>query len=165
MLWQLSWSLLFRPSPSRLLRFRPALLRLFGAKVAPTALVRSSCKIMHPWLLTMGEHACLGEDVTVYNLGPISIGAHTVVSQEAYLCAGTHDYTRPDLPLLRPSIEIGAGVWVCAKAFIGPGVKIGDNALVGACAVVVKDVPEGTIVAGNPARVIRKRPMGDARIS
>ncbi len=101
----------------------------------------------------------LGDHVHVYNLGPITIGDHTVISQDVYLCAGTHDYTQPDLPLVRPSITIGSGVWICAGAFIGPGVTIGDNAIVGARAVVTKDVPPGMIVAGNPARVIKVRPM------
>ena len=95
----------------------------------------------------------------VYNLGPVSIGAHTVLSQDAYVCAGTHDYSRPDLPLLRPPIIIGAGVWVCAKAFIGPGVTIADNVVVGACAVVTKNVPADVIVQGNPALVVRARRM------
>ncbi|HZK80265.1 MAG TPA: type B chloramphenicol O-acetyltransferase, partial [Humisphaera sp.] len=60
---------------------------------------------------------------------------------------------------LRPSITIGSGVWICAGAFIGPGVTIGDNSIVGARAVVTRDIPPGMIVAGNPARVIKPRPM------
>jgi putative colanic acid biosynthesis acetyltransferase WcaF len=109
----------------------------------------------------MGEHGCLADGVMVYNLGPVSIGAHTVLSQDALVCAGTHDYTRPDLPLQRPPITIGAGVWVCAKAFIGPGVTVGDNAVVAACAVVTRDVPPDVIVQGNPAVVVKPRRMRD----
>ena len=97
----------------------------------------------------------------IYNLGPVTVGAHTVISQGSYVCAGTHDFTRPELPLLRPPITIGAGVWIAAQAFIGPDVTVGDNSIVGARAVVTKDVPPGMIVAGNPARVIRPRPMND----
>ncbi|MEE9211386.1 MAG: hypothetical protein V3U29_01905, partial [Phycisphaeraceae bacterium] len=85
---------------------------------------------------------------------------HSVVSQDAHLCAGTHDYTQPHLPLQRPPINIGNGVWVCADAFIGPGVTIGDNSVVAARAVVTKDVPPGVVVGGNPAQVITHRPMG-----
>ena len=108
----------------------------------------------------MDAYSILSEGVTVYNLGQVSIGEHTVVSQDVYLCAGTHDYTKPNLPLLRPSITIGRGVWICAGAYIGPGVTIGDNSVVGARAVVVKDVPPRVVVAGNPARVVKKRAMG-----
>lgn len=160
--WMFVQSTLFRWSPRPLLGWRRFLLRLFGAKLANTAVVRPSATIWHPWLFEMGAHSCLADDVTVYNLGPITIGDHSVVSQHAYLCAGTHDYTRPELPLQRPHIRIGSGVWVCAKAFIGPGVTIEDNAVVGAAAVVNRDVPAGMIVAGNPAKVVKPRKMGDA---
>ena len=106
----------------------------------------------------MGEHSCLADGVLVYNLGPLSIGDHTVISQRVHICNGSHDYSKSDLPLLRPTSKIGSGVWICADAFIGPGVTIGDNAIVGACAVVTHDVPPMKIVAGNPAVVIRERP-------
>lgn len=136
-------------------------LRRFGARISDTCKIKPTTIIRHPWLLTMGEYSVLAEDVEVYNLGPVEIGDHSVVSHQAYLCAGTHDYTRPDLPLLRPPIRIGSGVWVCAKAFIGPGVSVGDNAIVGACAVVTRDVPEGVIVQGNPASVVKRRPVSE----
>jgi putative colanic acid biosynthesis acetyltransferase WcaF len=85
------------------------------------------------------------------------VGDHSVVSQDASLCAGTHDHTRADLPLQRPPIHIGSGVWVCAEAFIGPGVTIGNNSVVGARAVVAGDVPAAVVVAGNPAKVVKTR--------
>ncbi len=111
----------------------------------------------HPWLFSMGEHSWLSERVEIYNLGPVDIGCHTVLSQDVYVCAGTHDYTKADLPLIRPPISIGSGVWVCAGAFIGPGVKVGDNCVIGARAVVTRDIPAGMIAGGNPAKVIRPR--------
>jgi acetyltransferase-like isoleucine patch superfamily enzyme len=97
--------------------------------------------------------------VTIYNLGPVKIGDHSVISQDAYLCAGTHDYTLPTLPLLRTPITIGHGVWIAAGAFIGPGVSIGDNSVIGARSVVMKDIPADVIAAGNPCRVIKPREM------
>ena len=81
------------------------------------------------------------------------------ISQRAHLCAGTHDHTDPSMPLQRLPIVIGDQVWICADAFVGPGVTIGEGALVGARAVAVKDVEPWQIVAGNPARPIRKRVM------
>ncbi|MBL4700719.1 MAG: hypothetical protein JKX85_05610 [Phycisphaeraceae bacterium] len=101
----------------------------------------------------------LSEGVTVYNLGQVTIGSHTVLSQDVYLCAGTHDHTKPTLPLQKPTITIGSGVWICAGAFIGPGVTIGNNAVIAARSVVVKDVPAGMIVGGNPAKVLKPREM------
>jgi putative colanic acid biosynthesis acetyltransferase WcaF len=162
-LWRLVYSTLFRWSPPRAFGWRRMLLRLFGARLTGRyVFVRATTDIIHPWLLEMDEWSVLGPGVTVYNLGPVRIGRHTMVSQNVYLCAGTHDYRRADLPLERPPITIGNGVWVAACAFVGPGVTIGDNAVVGACAVVVKDVPEGMVVAGNPARVVKPREMKDA---
>lgn len=156
--WELVQATLFRWSPMKAHRWRRFLLRSFGAQLADTAVVRRSVRVQHPWLLTMGEHAALAEEVLVYNLGPIRIGEHTVVSQRTHLCAGTHDYHREDLPLMRSFITIGRGVWICADSFIGPDVTVGDNALVGARSVVMRDVPPAMIVAGNPARVVKARP-------
>jgi putative colanic acid biosynthesis acetyltransferase WcaF len=163
MLWSLVQGTLFRWSPSRMFRWRRWLLRMFGAQMARHTYVRPGTRIIHPWLLRMEEWSVLSDGVTVYNLGPVHLGTHTVVSQDVYLCAGTHDYAQPHLPLVRATIRIGNGVWVAARAFIGPGVSVGDNSVVGACAVVAKDVPGGVVVAGNPARVIKPRVMKDQR--
>ncbi|MCA9291928.1 MAG: hypothetical protein KDA25_12420 [Phycisphaerales bacterium] len=126
-----------------------------------TGEIRRTTTVWHPWLFRIGRFSLLSDHVVVYNLGEVSVGEHTVVSQDVYLCAGTHDHTRPDLPLVRATIRIGSGVWICAGAFIGPGVTIGDNCIVGARAVVMKDVPPGVIVVGNPARIVSERPMPD----
>jgi putative colanic acid biosynthesis acetyltransferase WcaF len=114
---------------------------------------------MYPWLLEVGDWVSIADGVTIYNLGRVRIGSHSAISQGSHICAGSHDYARADLPLTRPPITIGAGVWVAADAFVGPGVTVGDNSVVGARAVVTRDVPPGVVVAGNPARVIKQRPM------
>ena len=103
----------------------------------------------------MGAFSILSDGVEVYNLGPVSIGEHTVVSQDVYICAGTHDHTRREFPLIKSEVHIGSGVWIAAGAFIGPGVTIGDNAIIGARAVVMRDVPAGVVVSGNPAKIVR----------
>lgn len=158
-LWAIVWFCFYRFLPRQLLGLRLKILRAFGANLAPGVNIRPSARIWHPWLLTMGAHSCLADEVVVYNLGPVIIGDHTVISQNSYVCAGSHDYTKPNLPLTRPTIRIGSGVWVCAHAFIGPGVTIGDNAIVGAASCVTRDVPANHIVAGNPAQFVRERPI------
>lgn len=157
--WEIVERFVFPLLPRRAVGFRAACLRTFGARIEPGAIVRPGVRVVHPWLLSVGRHSTIGDGAIVYNLGPISIGDHTVVSQRVHLCAGTHDYRQPSLPLLRPPIRIGSGAWICVEAFIGPGVTVGDNAIVGARAVVTRDVPPGVIVAGNPARVVKNRPL------
>jgi putative colanic acid biosynthesis acetyltransferase WcaF len=139
--------------------WRRWLLRRFGAKVGRAAVFRASAQVFHPWLFEIGDYSTLGPGVVIYNLGPVKIGSHTTLSQDTYVCAGTHDYAVPYLPLQRPPIVIGSGVWVAAQAFVGPGVSIGDNCVIGARAVVARDIPPGMIAAGNPAKVIKPRPM------
>lgn len=152
---------LFRLPLPRMNGWRRFLLRCFGAKVDGTANFSRTATIWHPWLLRVGGHTTLAQRVVVYNLGPVVIGSHAVLSQDVYLCAGTHDYSKANLPLLRKAIIIGHGTWLCAGAFIGPGVSIANNTIVGARAVVMRDLPPQVIAAGNPARVVRSRPRPD----
>ncbi|HEX8916047.1 MAG TPA: hypothetical protein VF796_27110 [Humisphaera sp.] len=140
---------------------RRALLRAFGAKLGRHVTFRASVTVVHPWLLDVGEWTTIGDRVTIYNLGPVRIGSHTTLSQDTYVCAGTHDYQISFLPLVRSPVTIGSGVWVAAQCFIGPGVTIGDNVMVGARSVVAKDLPPNVVAAGHPARPIKPRVMKD----
>jgi putative colanic acid biosynthesis acetyltransferase WcaF len=105
----------------------------------------------------MGDAACLGEQSEVYNLGPVVLGDRATVAQQAYLCAGTHDFADLRLPLVVGPITIGAHAFVGVRALVLPGAAVGEGAVVGAGAVVTKDVPPWTIAAGNPCRPIRRR--------
>lgn len=157
-LWGVGYFFLFRPFISGLFRrWRIFVLQMFGAKLSGTVNIYSSVKIWAPWNLAMGDYSCLGPYVDCYNQGKISIGANTVISQKTYLCASTHDFTKSDFPLVCKPIVIGSQVWVAADAFVGPGLTIGEGAVVAAKAVVVKDVEPWTVVGGNPARFIKKR--------
>ncbi len=155
-LWGFGW-LLFRFSPRPCFGWRRMVLRCFGATVGKHVNTYPSTRIYFPWNLVVGDWSAIGEDVLIYNLGPVTLGEKVTVSHRAHLCAGTHDYTRPDLPLRKPPIEIQGQAWVCADAFIGPGVTVGEGAVVGARAVVMKNVEPWTVVTGNPARFAKKR--------
>jgi putative colanic acid biosynthesis acetyltransferase WcaF len=158
LVWNISSLILFRPFGSRLFKkWRVLVLKCFGAKIEWSSHIYSSVKIWAPWNLEIGNNSSLGPQVDCYNQGKIRIGANTVISQKTYLCASTHDYTKSDFPLLLKPITIGNGVWIAAAAFIGPQVRIGDQAVIAARAVVIKDVEAHTIVGGNPAKFIKTR--------
>ena len=133
------------------------LLRMFGAKIHPTAVVYSSAKVYYPANLLMEEYACLASEVDCYNVAPIHIGAQTTVSQGAYLCTASHDITDPKNRLITKPIVIENQAWVGAGAFVCMGVTIHDGAVVGARAAVFKDVEPWTVVGGYPAKEIKKR--------
>jgi putative colanic acid biosynthesis acetyltransferase WcaF len=151
---------LFRSSPRPCFGWRRFVLRCFGAKIGAHVHTYSSTRVYFPWNLTIGEWSALGEDALVYNLGPVTIGQRVTISHGAHLCAGSHDYRKPDLPMLKPPITIGDQVWICADAFVGPGVTVGEGAVVGARAVAIKDVAPWTVVAGNPAQPVKNRELG-----
>lgn len=157
MLWGLTWALLCRWTPKPLNRWRLFWLRRFGARVHGLPFVHQRARIQIPWHLTLHHRACLGDGAVAYSLGPIEIAAGATIAQEAYLCTGTHDFNDPHLPLQTAPILVGAHAFVGARAFVLPGVSIGDYALVGAAAVVTRDVPSYAIVAGNPAKAIGSR--------
>ena len=137
--------------------WRRFLLRLFGARIGKGVHVYPSCRIWGPWNLRMDDYSCLAARVDCYCVAPISIGAHTTISQYSYLCTATHDYEHPNIPLITTPIVVKDQVWICADVFVAPGVMIGQGAVVGARATVLKDVESWTVVAGNPARFIKKR--------
>lgn len=101
----------------------------------------------------------IDEDVDLYNVAPITIGHMVSISRRAFLCTASHDISDLGRPLTTAPIKIGNGVWVGAEAYIGPGVTIGEGAVIAARSVVVKDVPAWTVVGGNPAKFIKERPV------
>ena len=158
MLWTMVWGIFARPLPRSMgSGWKRFLLRLFGAKIASTAIVYSSAKVYYPANLVMDDYSCLASDVDCYNVAPVHIGANTTISQGAYLCTASHDITDPLNHLITAPIIIEDQAWVGAKAFIGMGVTIGQGVVVGATASVYKNVEQWTVVGGNPAKFIKKR--------
>ena len=155
--WQVVWLLLYRPTPRLFHPWRCLLLRLFGAKLGRAVHPYPSARIWAPWNLEMGDHACLSEGVDCYCVAPIRIGAQTTVSQYSFLCTASHDYTRADMPLVTAPITIGERAWITADVFVGPGVTIGDGAVVTARSSVFTDIPPWVVARGNPAVPVKAR--------
>ncbi len=156
-LWWLVQATLFAWSPQFLFGWRSFLLRLFGANIGRKVFLRPSVRVTYPWKLTIKDYAQIGDDVELYTLGEIQIGAHSVISQRCYLCTGSHDYTRPTFDIYTRPILIADQVWLAGDVFVAPGVEIGEGALVGARSTVLHSLPGGMICYGNPARPVKPR--------
>lgn len=150
---------LFCLTPRQLWWLRNAMLRCFGAKIGQDVRIHPTAKIAIPWNISVGDGAAIGDRAELYSLGKLSIGARATISQQAYLCGGTHDYSRTDFPLIKASVSIEPDAWICARAFIGPNVSVGRGSIVAAGAVAVSDVAAWSIVAGNPAKFLKARTM------
>lgn len=160
-IWNVVAFLLFRPFGTKLFNpWRLLLLRLFGADVKRDSGVYASTKIWAPWKLKLGHNAWLGPDVICYNQAMVALEDDVTVSQYSYLCTAGHKtdvLNVCDEGLIVAPITLRKGSWVGTRAFIGMGVEIGENAIVGATASVFKDVEQDSIVGGNPAKFIKKR--------
>lgn len=156
-LWWLVQSTLFAWSPQFLYGWRRFLLRFFGAKIGKHVLVRPSVKVTYPWKVSIGDFAWVGDDVVLYSLSEIYIGANSVVSQRSYLCTGSHDFKSISFEICAEPIHVGEQVWIASDVFVAPGVKIDDGAVVGTRSTVLHNLPGGMICFGSPAKPIKSR--------
>jgi putative colanic acid biosynthesis acetyltransferase WcaF len=156
-LWWIAQDWLIRPSPQFMYGWRRFLWRLFGAQIGKDVLIRPSARATYPWKIKIGDYSWIGDQAELYSLGEIEIGAHSVISQQAYLCAATHDYSKTDFPLVAHKITVEDQVWIAAGAFIAPGITIGRGAIIGSRSVVLENMPAAMICVGNPAKPVKAR--------
>jgi putative colanic acid biosynthesis acetyltransferase WcaF len=156
-LWGGVWLLFYRTSPTTFHFWRRSLLRCFGAKIGRGAHPYPSVQIWAPWNLEMGENSCLSHHVICYNVAPVYVGNKATVSQYSHLCTATRDYNDLSMPLMVAPIRIEDCAWVTTDVFVGPGITIGQGAVVSARSSVFSDVSPWTIARGNPAKSYRSR--------
>lgn len=142
------------PLPSRL---RVFWLRIFGARIGENVVVRSRVNITFPWRFECGDHVWIGEEVTILSLATVRVGDSVCISQQAFLCTGSHDFNQETFDLITSPICIDSGCWVGARAFVGPGVTMGKGSRCLAGAVVIQQVPPEASVGGVPASPLSKR--------
>ncbi|SNT40777.1 putative colanic acid biosynthesis acetyltransferase [Rhodococcoides kyotonense] len=125
---------------------RIRVLRVFGASIGRGVLIRHGVKIHWPWKLTVGNDSWIGEGVWILNLEPVTIGADVCISQSVLLCTGSHDRRSPTFEFDNAPIVVGDRSWIAARATVLRGVRVGSDVTIGATALVVKDVPDGSTV-------------------
>lgn len=157
------WAVL---APVVTFRFLPSscrvrLLRLFGARIESGVLVKAHVRVRYPWRLRIGKDCWIGEDCWIDNWAPVHIGSNVCVSQGVYLCTGNHDWSDPAFAISPRPIAIEDGAWIGARAVLGPGVHMGIGSVAAIGSVVIREVAEWEIHAGNPAIFRRTRVMRD----
>lgn len=133
------------------------LLRVFGAKVGKGVIIRPGVNVHFPWRLSVGNHCWIGESAHLLSIAPITFEDHVALGHQVYIAAGSHDIRSATMAPQHAPVLVKTGTWIASRAFIGPGVTVRERVVVGAGAVVIKDVGPDVVVAGNPARVIRPR--------
>ncbi|HYI10638.1 MAG TPA: acyltransferase [Thermoanaerobaculia bacterium] len=165
-------------------RARAAALRLRGARIGAKSVVGQHVRVRKPWCLllggrveiehnvylkivgdearlTVGDHTFIGTGTEIDVLQSVTIGAHTLIAPNVFITDHTHNTAagaRLDEQGSRSApVVIGSDAWIGTRSVIMAGVTIGDGAIVGAGAVVTKDVAQNAVVAGVPARAIGGR--------
>lgn len=156
-IWLLVSLLLFRLCPISLSPLKRAVLRAFGARIGHDVTIKPQVKITFPWKLEIGDHVWLGEECWLLNLERITIGNHVCISQRAFLCTGSHDYKSPTFNLIVKPIQVQDGAWLGAGCWVGPGVSVGNHAVLAAGSIATKDLEPFGIYRGNPAAFVRQR--------
>lgn len=140
-------------------RLRVAILRAFGASIGEGVLIRHRVRVLWPWKLRVGDNTWIGEGAWLLNLEPVTIGANVCLSQEAFLCAGSHDHRATDFRYRNAPIVVEDGAWVAARATVLAGVTVGRHAVVGAGGVLSRDLPELTLQTADGGRRALKEPQ------
>ncbi|MFW5698357.1 MAG: WcaF family extracellular polysaccharide biosynthesis acetyltransferase [Planctomycetota bacterium] len=164
MLWDMVQTLLIAPSPHCFYSWRRFWYRLFGATIGKDVLIRKSVKCNYPWKLTIGDRCWIGDGATLYTLDHITLDSDVVVSQQAYLCTGSHDPSDPAFGLRTAPITVRRGAWIALGAVVMPGATIGNGALIGARAVLTHDAAARTIYTGSPARERGRREIVEREV-
>ena len=155
--WWIFQSIVIGLSPQFMYGWRRFWLRAFGAKIGKHVLLRPSVRVTYPWRISIDDYSWIGDGVELYSLGQITIGANVVVSQNSYLCTGTHDYNSATFDMITAPISIKDEAWIASDVFVYPGVSVGFGCVVGARSTVTSDLPGGMICMGSPCKPLKPR--------
>ena len=145
--------------------FRVWILRMFGAQIGPGVVIKPHVTIKFPWRLSIGANSWIGEEVWIDNLVQVSIGANCCISQGAYLCTGSHNWSIPTFDLITKPIIIGDGAWICAKSSVAQGVHVGAGAVLGFGAIATRDLEPAHCYLPAGALVVKSRSRTEADLA
>lgn len=132
-------------------------LKLFGATLGKSVVIKPSVSIKYPWRLQIGDHSWVGEHVWIDNLDNVVIGPNCCLSQGAMLLTGSHDFSRVSFNVQTAPIVLEEGVWIGTKATVALGVRCKSHAILGINSTTLKDLEPYSIYYGNPAVKIAVR--------
>lgn len=138
------------------------ILRWFGATIGEGVRIKPGVRVKFPWRLTVGNHVWIGENTWIDNLAEVTVGDHVCISQDVYLCTGNHNWSALSFDLITAPIQIETGSWIAARAVIGPGVTVGEGAVLTLGGVTSRSLEPMTIYAGNPAQPVKQRKYREA---
>jgi putative colanic acid biosynthesis acetyltransferase WcaF len=157
LLFNFCYKFCIRPTPRLLFKWRNFVYRLFGAKIGIGVRISNTAKLLYPWNVVIGNYCWIGENCTLYSIDKIEIGNNVALAHNIFISTASHDLKSLIFETIRAPVKIYDEVWISSNAFINMGVRINRGAVIGSCAVVTKDMPEGYICLGFPAKPVRLR--------
>ncbi len=132
-------------------------MRLAGVKASKNVMFYPGYSVRNPKRLVIEDGVNIGPKCLLDARCGLTIHRNAVIAYEAIIWSLNHDYNDENFCGKGAPTEIGAYAWICSRSIILPGVKVGEGAIVASGAIVTKDVPPYSVVAGIPARVIGSR--------
>lgn len=133
--------------------------RIAGMQIGEGSSIHTGLKLYNPAGIQIGKDTIIGEDAVLDGRGLLIIGNHVAFATGVMIYNSQHDIDDPQFAAITQAVHIDDYVFIGPRAIILPGVHIGKGAVVGAGAVVTKDVPSGVVVGGVPAKPIGDRPL------
>lgn len=155
--YQLIDLLLIKTSPKPLSGWRNMLYRLFGAKIGKGVIIDPKAKLLYPWNIEIGDHCWIGYNCDLYSVDKIKLGNNVALAHNIFLATAAHNVQDVAFPTVSAPIVIEDEVWISSNVFIQQGVTIHKGAVLAACSLVTKDIPEGMIAMGHPAKPAKQR--------
>jgi putative colanic acid biosynthesis acetyltransferase WcaF len=144
-------------TPKFMHSWRVFIYKLFGAKIGVGVKISSSAKLLYPWNIEIGDYCWIGDQVELYSVDKIIIGNNVALAHNIFIATAAHDIYNSAFDTIRKAIIIEDEVWISSNVFINMGVVIHRGVVIGSGSVVTKDLPEGYVCVGNPAKPIKKR--------